>query len=64
MAEVNGLSDSEKDTDTESLPEVTHSKVVANSKDQNVWKLHQDAPGTHYTYTLIYVASILEPKNE
>ena len=45
MSDVNGLSDNEKDTDTESLPEVVHSKPVKNCNDKNVWKLHQNVSG-------------------
>jgi hypothetical protein len=48
MAETtkNGVhvSDSDKDTDTESLPEVVHSKFVNKANDQNAWKLHQNVP--------------------
>jgi hypothetical protein len=45
MSDLNGMSDNEKDTDTESLPEVTHTKPDKNSNDNNAWKLHQNLPG-------------------
>ena len=37
-------SDSDKDTDTESLPEVVHAKFANKSNDQTAWKLHQNVP--------------------
>ena len=46
MADLNGLSDNDKDTDTESLPEVTHSKPAKGlSNNSNAWTLHQNHPG-------------------
>lgn len=46
MADLNGLSDNDKDTDTESLPEVTHSKPAKGiTTNNNAWKLHQNHPG-------------------
>ena len=47
MSDIIDKSDSDKDTDTESLPEIIHAKFTGlnKSKEKNVWTLHQAKPG-------------------